>query len=37
MRKLLRNESGSAMTEFVIGLPVFVLLFVGIASFVRIG
>lgn len=37
IQKLLRSERGSAMTEFIIGLPVFVLLFVGIASFVRIG
>ena len=36
-RKTLRDENGSAMTEFVIGLPVFILLFLGILNMHSLG
>ena len=32
MRSLLRNQSGAVMTEFVIMLPIFVMLFIGIVE-----
>ncbi len=36
IRDIARNESGSAMTEFVICLPVFVLIFVGINNLTKL-
>jgi hypothetical protein len=36
-RNLFARQDASAMTEFVVGLPIFILLFVGILSFQRIG
>lgn len=36
VRDIARNESGSAMTEFVICLPVFVLVFIGINNLTKL-
>lgn len=35
IKKLVRGESGSAMTEFVIGLPIFIIIFSGMGTLYR--
>ena len=37
IKNFLKDERGSAMTEFVIGLPIFILIFTGMGSIYQIG